>query len=304
MNLLVGFVATAGLSLVGPQATNSPDVREGIDRLKSVFAAVGVRGPIKTGPAFYVPARPAYRGVPMPPYADVNVTERSGATQRCIVGIGGKVNRRISVMESDTEKFDDLYPRVPFHDARLEKRVTSWVKRLAGKEAVRLDSVLIDHSGKRAVAYFTLVKNGRSFFGDWMTYGYTITFTVPEARFVAMEAHERPPEVDPRPASISAERATGLAKRQIDFLIRPNFTYAFTGRKTLGYLQVEPTAPAHLAWCIALRVSPILPASERGRIRAYTARAAVGDSFAYIDAVTGRFLKATDGYLAPMAALR
>ena len=285
-NIWLAAIAAFGTS---HQVSIEPASREAISRLESVFQAVQVPGPYHVT-KLVTPGR-------MLGSAYAVIEDKAGTAHFCDITINKKDERSISIyLEHDYESAD-IYPRLPYRNPSIERTLANWGHRLGRKETVHLDQVLIDHDHKRGTAYFSILKNGHSFLGGASDFGYTVTFTVPDMRFLAMEAHENPPEVDSSPVFISLDRAVQIAQA----LAASRFSRSdLVGGRALqfqpGYYLERGVKPTHLAWCVEFTQKTHKADGQQAR----AAHAAVGSCRIYIDAANGKYLAGYDGLGNPL----
>jgi len=174
------------------------------------------------------------------------------------------------------------YPTKDLKDPRIERRLRGWATRVSKQEPIRLESVQSD--GKRARAFFAILRNGYPFVAAAQRYGYSITITVPDCRFLFLMSQEDPPPVDNRRPVLKEADAI----RAFNQIVSPektsqdpahpwSTTYELTAGRELGYFLAKDEKLAKLVWKIPFMARRNVGYAIQG-----------GSGAMLIDAITGQ----------------
>lgn len=139
--------------------------------------------------------------------------------------------------------------------AALERRMRAWLLAARAPETTRLASLTGDEKGLGR-AFFPILRSGHPFVSH-PRYGYGFAFVVRTGEFLAFEASENPPLVDPRPPRLDKAGALAALKRIWDTEITPEAInerhwrrvwYILQGEPELGYFLPEGRIRAILVW--------------------------------------------------------
>jgi len=277
------FTALLALALVGQQPLDTRAI-QALERLKQVFEAVGTPKPnlVKIG----------YPGGTDGVYAQV--ADADGYRHDCEITMT-EAGRHISIGWDPMDELTNRYTAKPdpYKDPKLKKKAIGWVNKIAGRGATRLELMVINRKQKQGIAYFEDIKNGYPYFSD---YGYTITLSYPEGRFIAMQARENPPPVDPHRPTVNQDAAYRIAKEWVAArYTEQGFRDSDTQKPRIGYLMHDGDRLPHLIWTVPIWIDP--PKPDHPPVMTGGSGSAVGDAMITIDAVTGKILKTDGGFL-------
>jgi len=190
------------------------------------------------------------------------------------------------ILRRTKENFFIGFPSREFHNPKLEALAEARVAFFYGKEHVRFDDMLTGDKNL-AEAHFSVIRNGFPFIGGASQFGYTVTMSVPDGKFVSFVAKVNPPPVDPSPAKLTLQDAVDAFKVAFKAEIAPHaltknktkVTYDTVDKGTLGYFLPEGESVARLVWSIPYRAMRVWPDG-----------AMVGNAVATIDAVSGKLI--------------
>jgi len=126
---------------------------------------------------------------------------------------------------------------------------------------------------------------------------FTVSFTVPDGALLSIDAHELPPPVNPHPPVFSEADAMRAVRAYLNGKVHDvNRTDTLTGSNLLAYGTIDDSGIARLAWSIPFTCRHAFPSLLPHSGDTATARAQGGPNVIVLDAITGRVVKAVDGF--------
>ena len=295
VNLILGLLAAFASGAAHQDAPLDAAALQRVERMKTVFHTLGVRGPLELKSFL----RGGFLGG-----SQVVLTDRNNATYTAQIGTWVDGTQRISIDRPKEYELDGMYPRKDFHDRKLENQARVWATHLAPHKELRYEGLMSEHNMKLASASFTFTKNGIPIYGGQLGggCGYLFTFTVPDGRFVAMEAYENPPPLDPHPPVLNEADAIATAQKILNSRFRdPNGDYKMTGHDLLFYWRSPGASLARPSWTLRFKEPAPPPAPPPSNPKTYGGSFVVaGDHSITLDAITGQLQSARDGFGKPM----
>jgi len=181
-----------------------------------------------------------------------------------------------------------LGPAHPLTDPSENKRVQDWLSKIGARAPNRLQSLTASKDNHQANAEVAILRNGYPFV-SYPHYGYSIVFTLPDHRFLALRGMEIPPEVDGIPPRLDEKAALDALQRIWDTeiggpAVRNNHWkrnwFRLTGKPELGYYLQKGHPKANLAWRFTFMNMRDVGYAIQG-----------GSDAMLIDAVTGRRIR-------------
>jgi hypothetical protein len=233
-----------------------------IAQMKAVLAMVGEEGPFRvqvvdtqqssTGTRWYV--------------------KLSGHSDETYTGWLGGSRKEVTLWRGDERSIylgsEIKAPSNPKAHARAE----SWARRIAGRAPLRFISERQDQKGK-ADFFFAILRNGYPFVSR-PRFGYDITMSIADGRFIAVFGNEQPPKVDDIPAKLDKKAALAA----FDKVFREKFQaslaksqnrevrvwYEPIAKPELGYYLQKNRALAGLVWRFEFMYNISNPFGSRG----------------------------------------
>jgi len=269
---MVGFLLA---TLIQAASSADPSTLQ-VEKAKTLLSSFGVKGTLKV--KVDSPPDMVRRG---PGLVVLNDSRNRPYSVYFMPGTG-KIYAAFRGKESDD------YPKLPTHviqDAKLERKVRSWVSLVTASSNARFEGFQVS-TGGLAGTRFTLLKNGYPFLAGNIGFCYVFAMTVPEGEFVSMKIYDNVPPVDPRPAVVTLDQAINAMENFFksqappqmvaDHLRKPG--YKITAGAALGYANFHQEKVSHLVWMI-----PYVVDGQSGPTTKYTRNRVF-----FVDAVTGK----------------
>ncbi|MDR3691732.1 MAG: hypothetical protein P4L46_20300 [Fimbriimonas sp.] len=251
-----------------------PSAEAVLGKFESLLGGFGVKGPMRIQAVWIGDGSPNTVG-------SVVVSDRSGTRYTGYLRPG---TFALYAMFRGKESEDYMgYPTTDVHDKAILKRLSEYGARAYGRESVRMESARSD--GKKVLVFFAILRRGFPFVAASQPYGYSLTFTMPDLRFLFFMADSPPPPVDTRNPKLSESDAVEAFRRIFEGEMAPraiadhhwSISYRLQPGRKLGWYLPKGESVARLVWNIPYIGTRHTEFADQG-----------GSAGMLIDAITGK----------------